>query len=91
MKYTIKIKTEQHYIEGNKLHVFLINGEGAHANVMPLVINENPNNIVKIAENLDGLKFRLEQLGNDVEIKNVIEPDPNFESAEAAQEYLDNK
>lgn len=91
MKYTIKIVTEQHYIEGNKLHVFLINGEGVHANTMPLVINENPNNIVKIAENLDGLKFRLEQLGNDVEIKNVINPDPNFESEEAAQEYLDNK
>lgn len=87
MKYTIKIKTEQHYIEGNELHVFLING----INVMPLVIGENPNNIVKIAESLDGLKFRLEQLGNEVEIKNVIEPDPNFESAEAAQEYLDNK
>ena len=91
MKYTIKIVTEQHYIEGNKLHVFLINGEGANANLMPLVINENPNNIVKIAENLDGLKFRLEQLGNDVEIKNVVDPDPNFESAEAAEEYLNNK
>lgn len=91
MKYTIKIVTEQHYIEGNKLHVFLINGEGAHANTMPLVINENPNNIVKIAENLDGLKFRMEQLGNDVEIKNVINPDPNFESEQAAQEYLENK
>lgn len=87
MKYTIKIKTEQHYIEGNELHVFLING----TNVMPLVIGENPNNIVKIAESLDGLKFRLEQLGNDVEIKNVIEPDPNFESAAEAEEYLNNK
>ena len=87
MKYTIKIKTEQHYIEGNELHVFLING----TNVMPLVIGENPNNIVKIAENLNGLKFRLEQLGNDVEIKNVVNPDPNFESAAEAEEYLDNK
>jgi hypothetical protein len=67
--------------------VFLING----TNVMPLVIGENPNNIVKIAESLDGLKFRLEQLGNDVEIKNVIEPDPNFESAAEAEEYLNNK
>ena len=91
MKYTIKIVTEQHYIEGNILHVFLINGEGVHANTMPLVINENPDKILEIADNLDGLKFRLEQLGNDVEIKNVINPDPNFESAEAAQEYLDNK
>lgn len=87
MKYTIKIKTEQHYIEGDKLHVFLING----TNTMPLVINENPNNIVKIAENLDGLKFRLEQLGNEVEIKNIVEPDPNFESAADAEEYLNNK
>lgn len=91
MKYTIKIKTEQHYIEGNKLHVFLINGEGANANIMPLVINENPNNIVEIAESLNGLKFRLEQLGNEVEIKNVIEPDPNFESEADAEEYLNNK
>ena len=91
MKYTIKIVTEQHYIEGNKLHVFLINGEGVHANTMPLVINENPDKIVEIADNLDGLKFRLEQLGNDVEIKNVVEPDPNFESEQAAQEYLENK
>lgn len=91
MKFTIKIVTEQHYIEGNQLHVFLICGEGAYAKTMPLVINENPNNIVKIADNLDGLKFRLEQLGNEVEIKNVVNPDPNFESAEAAQEYLDNK
>lgn len=91
MKYTIKIVTEQHYIEGNKLHVFLINGEGANANTMPLAINKNPDSIVEIADNLDGLKFRLEQLGNDVEIKNVINPDPNFESEEAAQEYLDNK
>ena len=91
MKYTIKIVTEQHYIEGNKLHVFLINGEGAHANTMPLAINQNPDKIIEIAENIDGLKFRLEQLGNEVEIKNVVNPDPNFESAEAAQEYLDNK
>ena len=91
MKYTIKIVTEQHYIEGNKLHVFLINGEGANADIVPLVINENPNNIVEIAENLDGLKFRLEKLGNEVEIKNVIEADPNFESAAEAEEYLDNK
>lgn len=91
MKYTIKIVTEQHYIEGNKLHVFLEQGEGVHKNTMPLLINENPNNILKISENLDGLKFRMEQLGNDVEIKNVIEPDPNFESAEAAEEYLNNK
>ena len=91
MKYIIKIKTEQHYIEGNKLHVFLINGEGANANIMPLVINENPNNIVKIAESLDGLKFRLEQLGNEVEIKNIVEPDPNFESEAEAEEYLNNK
>lgn len=91
MKYTIKIVTEQHYIEGNKLHVFLINGEGAHANTMPLVINENPDKIVEIADNLDGLKFRLEQLGNEVEIKNIVEPDPNFESAAEAEEYLNNK
>lgn len=91
MKYTIKIVTEQHYIEGNKLYVFLEQGEGVHKNTMPLLINENPNNILKISENLDGLKFRMEQLGNDVEIKNVIEPDPNFESAEAAEEYLNNK
>ena len=91
MKYTIKIVTEQHYIEGNKLHVFLINGEGAHAITMPLVINENPNNIVEIADSIDGLKFRLEKLGNDVEIKNVVDPDPNFESEQAAQEYLENK
>lgn len=91
MKYTIKIVTEQHYIEGNKLHVFLINGEGAHANTMPLVINENPDKIVEIADSIDGLRFRLEKLGNDVEIKNVVEPDPNFESEQAAQEYLENK
>ena len=91
MKYIIRIITEQHYIEGNRLHVFLVNGEGANANMMPLVINENPNKIVEIAENLDGLKFRLEQLGNEVEIKNVIHSDPNFESAEAAEEYLNNK
>ena len=87
MKYTIKIVTEQHYIEGNKLHVFLIND----TNTMPLVINKNPNNIIKIADDLDRLKLRLEQLGNEVEIKNVVEPDPNFESAAEAEEYLNNK
>ena len=91
MKYTIRIITEQHYIEGNKLHVFLVNGEGANANMMPLVINENPNKIVEIAESLDGLKFRLEKLGNEVEIKNVIHSDPNFESEAEAEEYLNNK
>lgn len=91
MKYTIKIVTEQHYIEGNKLHVFLIQGEGIHANTMPLAINENPNNIVEIAENIDGIKFRLEQLGNTVEIKNIIESDPNFESEAEAEEHLNNK
>lgn len=91
MKYTIKIVTEQHYIEGNKLHVFLINGEGAHTNTMPLAINQHPDHILQIAETLDGLKFRLEQLGNDVKIKNVVEPDPNFKSEEEAEEYLNNK
>lgn len=92
MKYTIKIVTEQHYIEGNKLHVFLEQGEGTHKTTMPLLINEHPDNILKISENLDGLRFRLQQLGtHDVQIKNVVEPDPNFESAEAAEEYLNNK
>lgn len=91
MKYTLKLVTEQHYIEGDKLYLFLEMGEGEHKKSMPLVIDENPNNILAVADCMDGLKFRLEKLGNEVEIQNIFRDDPNFDTEEQAQDYYLSK
>lgn len=83
----IKIVHEQHYIEGDRYKVFLIQGE----ELICLVAGIKTDKYLDMCEAINGIKFRLEQLGNNVEIVNKIEPDPNFDTEFDAIEYLETK
>lgn len=83
----IKIVHEQHYIEGDRFKAFLMQGE----QLICLVANIKSDKYLDMCEAINGIKFSLEQLGNNVEIINKIEPDPNFETLADAEEYLANK
>lgn len=84
----IKIVHEQHFIEGNRYKAFLYQNNEC---LCCLITGVKPNDYLDMCEKLDGLKLRLEQLGNTVETLTVFEPDPNFETEADAQEYLENK
>lgn len=83
----IKIVHEQHYIEGDRYKAFLIQGE----QLVCLVAGVETDKYLDMCEAINGIKFRLGQLGNNVEIINKIELDPNFETLADAEEYLANK
>lgn len=86
-KIKIKIVQEQHFIEGDRYHAYLEqNGE-----VLIVACNVKPSEYLQMCEKLDGLRFRLNDLGNDVIIKTEFNRDPNFETEEQANEYLMNK
>ena len=83
----IKIVHEQHFIEGDRYNAFLCqNGE-----CICLAAGVKSDGYLDMCEKLDGLKIRLEQLGSIVETVIRLEPDPNFETAADAEEYLNNK
>lgn len=84
----IKIVHEQHFIEGDCYKAFLISGNNQ---VICLTANVKPADYLEMCEKLDGLKIRLEQLGNNVETVIKFESDPNFETEADAEEYLENK
>lgn len=85
----IRIVQEQHFIEGDRFFAYL---ESPDTKTIQIVAcNVKPNELLSMCEKLDGLKIRLEQLGNTVEVRTVFRDDPNFESREQAEEYLENK
>ena len=91
-KFKIKIVEEQHFIEGNRYHAFLLQpkGENDYAQMI-LACNVKPDGYLDMCEKLGGLKFRLESLGNEVETFLRFDKDPNFETEEEANEYLMNE
>lgn len=84
----IKIVHEQHYIEGDRYKAFLIDGLGQ---TICLTADIKTDKYLDMCEAINGIKFRLEELGNNVEIVNKIEPDPNFDTEFDAIEYLETK
>lgn len=84
----IKIVHEQHYIEGDEYKAFLIS---ENDQVICLTAGIKNDGYLDMCEAINGIKFRLEQLGRTVEIVNTIEPDPNFDSEFDAIEYLETK
>lgn len=87
-KIKIKIVQEQHFIEGDRYNVFL-NQQG-RAQII-IACNVKPDAFLPMCEKLDGLRFRLIELDNEVSVETVLERDPNFETQEQADEYLMNK
>ena len=84
----IKIVHEQHFIEGNEHKAFLISGSNQ---IICLTAGVKDDGYLDMCESINGIKFRLEQLGCNVEVVNVVEPDHNFDTAADAEEYLMNK
>lgn len=87
-KIKIKIVQEQHFIEGDRYHAFLAQEGGSQ---IIIALNVKPDNYLQMCEKLDGLRFRLTELGNEITTETVLERDPNFETQEQADEYLMNK
>lgn len=88
--FTIEVVKEQHFIEGDRFHAFLHQGEGEHRRTVVLAVNVKPDEYFNLTENLGGIKTRLELLGNTVKTKFKEDPDPNFATREEADEYLMN-
>lgn len=82
----IRIVQQQHFVEGDKFMVFL---EQENDGIM-IAYGVKQQEYLQLCEKLDGLRWRLEDLGNTVVIKNEFEPDPNFSSYEEAMEHLEN-
>ena len=83
----IKIVQEQHFIEGDRYFAYI----ETNIELILIASNVKSDGYLDMCEKLDGLKFRLEQLGNTVEIKTEFRADPNFDTAAEAEEYLNNK
>lgn len=83
----IEIQQDQHFVVGDEYHVFLKQENRTIAIAMQVKAQD----YLKMCENLEGLKWRLEQLGNKVIVETKFIPDPNFKSYEEAAEYLENK
>lgn len=90
-KFKIKIVEEQHFIEGNRYFAYLMQPMSDGYNQMIIACNVKSSDYLDMCEKLDGLKFRLESLGNEVETLLRFDPDPNFETEEDANKYLENK
>ncbi len=84
-KIKIKIVQEQHYIKGDRYHAFLCQQGGAQIIVACSV---KSNEYLQMCEKLNGLRFRLAELGNEVATETVLTRDPNFGTQEQADEYL---
>lgn len=90
MIYTIKTVIEKHYIGGDIYNTSLIlnSDDGKHDVQMPIAVNKK--DYAELTDNINGIKSRLELLGNAVKLDVVVWEDPNFESKEEADEYLMN-
>lgn len=89
MEKEIEVVKEQHFIEGDRYHAFLHQGEGEQRITMILAREIQPDGYFNMTESLAGLKIRLELLGNKVKTKITEWPDPNFETREDAAKYME--
>lgn len=83
----IKIVREKHYIDGDRYFAYL----ETSGQLICIASNVKPADFLQMCEKLDGVRFRLSELGNYVEATTEVRDDPNFESREQAEEYLKNK
>lgn len=90
MKYQIKVLKEIHYIEGNDYSATLkLVVDGEHDVTMPVAIKQK--DFSALMDSVNGIKTRLELLGNEVSVDVEVWNDPNFESQEQADDYLMTK
>lgn len=82
----IRIIQQQHFVDGDRFLVFL---EQESSDIL-IAYGVKQQEYLQLCEKLDGLRWRLQDLGNEVVIKNEFEPDPNFNSYEEAMECLDS-
>lgn len=84
----LRIVHEQHFIEGDSFLAFFVHPATGGCTLIGTANNET---YLDMCERLEGLKWRLEQLGNEVVVYNKFDPDPNFETKADAEEYMRNK
>lgn len=90
MKIKIILIKSIHYIEGDEYSLFVENPELPIEviNSIPVIpLTKEPISMRKV----NSLAKSLRNLGAEVEIEKRVDKDPNFESYDAAMEYLDNR
>ena len=85
----IKITQYQHFIEGDEYFAYLEQPQLDTVIILASCVKQKE--YLSMCEKLEGLKFRLEQLGNEVITENVFCKDPNFDSYEEAMDCVMNK
>ena len=84
---TIRIVQHEHKIDGDRYYAYLC--QPMH---QPIIVacDIQPDSYLQMCEKLDGLRFRLKELGNDVHTDTQFVADPNFPTNESAEEYIQN-
>lgn len=87
---TLRITHDQDFIHGTRHSAFLVANEEdvAHAQTIPLVINATDEDLLDMMDSLRGIKFRISELGKEVKVVDQVFNDPNFETKEEADKYL---
>ena len=85
----IKIVHQQHFIEGDRYFVYLSYPQLDSTIIVATNIKQEK--YLDMCESVNGLKIRLELLGNKVLFEEVFEPDPCFDTYEEAMKHMENK
>ena len=88
--YVIDVFTQQDFVKGDYTDVYLHEQapDSERPDTICLASHYPTKNFFELSENLAGIKSRLEMLGHEVKVKVVNFPDPNFDSAEEADEFM---
>lgn len=82
---TIKIVKYEQKISGDMYCAYLCHKESKQSIIVAYDVK--PSGYLEMCERLNGLRIRLEELGNQVTTVNEYVPDPNFKTDEEVEDY----
>ena len=87
---TIEISHNQDFINGTTHNAYLVNNAEDIANrqTVALIIGAKDADLFEMMECLQGIKTRIEQLGKKVKVVDRVFNDPNFETQEEADKFM---
>lgn len=87
---TIEISHHQDFINGTSHNAYLVaNAEDIeHRQCVPLIIAATDKDLLEMMDCLSGIKIRLEELGKEVKVVDKVFNDPNFETQDEAEKWL---
>lgn len=86
---TIKIVRHEHKIDGDRYYAYLHQPHNKAQIIIACEVDQS--GYLNMCECLNGLRVRLEMLGNTVITENEFVPDPNFKTDEEVTEYWEKQ